>query len=151
MEYCIRSGIKSMPVNRGRVPTVNCFEKGFSRQMRIIKIKKIPGGFVPSSRLLVHSLHTKKENAVNYGKLAMLYRLAGGGPLAVYASENQADVQKLFNYLQELCCDSKDLEIIGNTIVTGNPFLAHHLQEVVNTQTLVPVNSTFGISGTLII
>ena len=130
-----------MPVNRGRVPTVNCFEKGFSRQMRIRQDqKKSRGGFVPSSRLLVHSLKVTKENAVNYGKLAMLYRLSGGGPLVVYASENQADVQTLFNYLQELCCNSKDLEIVGNAVVTGNPFLAHHLQEVVQTQTFVPVN-----------
>lgn len=90
---------------------------------------------------------------MNYGKLAMLYRLSGGGPLVVYASENQADVQTLFNYLQELCCNSKDLEIVGNAVVTGNPFLAHHLQEVVQTQTIVPVNSSFDshVSGTQII
>ena len=87
--------------------------------------------------LLVHSQKTK-EDAVNYGKLAMLHRLAGNGPIVVYAAEQQENVQKLYGYLQELCNDSRDLKIAGKSILCRNPFLAHHLQEVVRNQTMVP-------------
>lgn len=79
---------------------------------------------------------------MNYAKLSMLHRISGGSPIAVYASNNQADLQKLYDYLQELCNSSKDLELSGNAIVTNNPFLAYHLQDVVRTQTMVPVGGT---------
>ena len=79
---------------------------------------------------------------MNYAKLSMLHRISGGSPIAVYASNNQADLQKLYHYLQELCNGSKDLELTGNAIVTNNPFLAYHVQDVARTQTMVPVGGT---------
>ena len=79
---------------------------------------------------------------MNYAKLSMLHRISGGSPIAVYASNNQADLQKLYDYLQELCNSSKDLELTGNAIVTNNPFLAHHLENLVRTPNMVPVGDT---------
>ena len=84
----------------------------------------------------------RKVNAVNYAKLSMLHRISGGAPIAVYASNNQADLQKLYDYLQELCNGSKDLELTGNAIVTSNSFLAHHLENLVRTPNMVPVGDT---------
>ena len=45
----------------------------------------------------------RKVNAVNYAKLSMLHRISGGSPIAVNASNDLADLQKLYDYLQELC------------------------------------------------
>jgi hypothetical protein len=50
-----------MPVNRGRVPTVNCFEKGFSKQMRISK-----GGAQNSSQ------RSKKSRAAYFAVITPL-------------------------------------------------------------------------------
>ena len=75
---------------------------------------------------------------MNFGKLAMLHRLAGGTPITIYTSENQEDLKKLHDYLQELCNDSKDLQCTDHAIVSANPFLAFHLKEVVKNQRLVP-------------
>ena len=86
---------------------------------------------MPSLRLLMHSLKLeKKENAVNYGKLAMLYRLAGGGPIVIYSSHDFVDVHEVYLYLQEICNNSKDLTLAKDAVVTGNPFLAHNLKEI---------------------
>ena len=79
---------------------------------------------------------------MDYAKYTMPHRIFGGSPIAVNASNNLADLQKLYDYLQELCNSSKDLELSGNAIVTNNPFLAYHLQDVVRTQTMVPVGGT---------
>ena len=88
---------------------------------------------MPSLRLLVHSLKLKKENAVNYGKLAMLYRLAGGGPISIFKSDDTADVLEVYRYLQEICNNSKDLAYKLNAVTTENPFLAYNLKEIAAT------------------
>ena len=86
---------------------------------------------MPSLRLLMHSLKLeKKENAVNYGKLAMLYRLAGGGSIVIFSSHDFVDVHEVYLYLQEICNNSKDLTLAKDAVVTGNPFLAHNLKEI---------------------
>ncbi|MBR2643298.1 MAG: hypothetical protein IKD46_09250 [Lentisphaeria bacterium] len=74
---------------------------------------------------------------MNYGKLAMLHRLAGGGPITIYQSERPEDLQKIYCYLQELCNDSREVRMTGQRIVTRNPLLAWHLKEVVEYQTVV--------------
>ena len=88
---------------------------------------------------------------MNYGKLAMLHRLSGCRPIVVYAGE-EIHVRKLYDYLQELSCHSRDLEWTSGAVVTCNPLLAHHLREVVARQTIVPPSDVSGLSaGTLIL
>ena len=75
---------------------------------------------------------------MNFGKLAMLHRMAGAGPILIYASSQEDDVKKLYNYLQILCNGSGELELRKNSILCTNPFLAHHLKEEICKQTLAP-------------
>ena len=70
---------------------------------------------------------------MNYGKLAMLYRLAGGGPIVIYSSHDFVDVHEVYLYLQEICNNSKDLTFTWNSVTTENPFLAHNLQKIAAT------------------
>jgi hypothetical protein len=111
--------------------------KWFSKQMRINDDQKNPDGFMPPYRLLVHSLK-KKENAMNFGKLAMLHRMAGCIPILLYSSPREEDVKKLFHYLQSLCNGSGDLVSRKDAILCKNPFLAHHLKEIICKQKIVP-------------
>ena len=67
---------------------------------------------------------------MNYGKLAMLYRLAGGGPIVIYSSHDFVDVHEVYLYLQEICNNSKDLTLTKDAVVTENPFLAYNLKEI---------------------
>jgi hypothetical protein len=88
---------------------------------------------------------------MNYGKLAMLHRLSGCRPIVVYAGE-EIHVRKLYDYLQELCCHSRDLEWTAGAVVTGNPLLAYHLREVVARQSIVPPSDESGPGvGTVIL
>ena len=152
--HCIRSGIKLVPVNRGRIPTVNRFfwNSSLKADADLEQIKKfIRDGLCRS--LPLGAFSQKKENAVmNYEKIAMLYRLAGCRDLVIYGNKQEKFVQQLYVYLQQLCNSSSDLKISGNAIVTTNPFLAYHLQEVVRTQTIVPVSDLSDVSsGTVIL
>ena len=70
---------------------------------------------------------------MNYGKLAMLYRLAGGGPICIYSSDDPVDVLEVYRYFQEICNNSKDLTFKPNAVTTENPFLAHNLKEIAAT------------------
>ena len=70
---------------------------------------------------------------MNYGKLAMLYRLVGGGPISIFKSDDPVDVLEVYRYLQEICNNSKDLTFTWNSVTTENPFLAHNLQKIVAT------------------
>lgn len=67
---------------------------------------------------------------MNYGKLAMLYRLAGGGPILIFSSHDPVDVHEVYLYLQEICNNSKDLTCRTDAVVTENPFLAHNLKAI---------------------
>ena len=80
----------------------------------------------------------KKENAMNFGKLAMLHRMAGCIPILLYSSPREEDVKKLFHYLQSLCNGSGDLVSRKDAILCKNPFLAHHLKEIICKQKIVP-------------
>ena len=75
---------------------------------------------------------------MNFGKLAMLHRMAGAGPILIYASNQEDDVKKLYNHLQSLCNGSGEIELRKNSILCRNPFLAHHLKEIIIKQTIVP-------------
>ena len=88
---------------------------------------------------------------MNYGKLAMLHRMAGAGPITIYASDCKDDLQTLYNYLQELCSHSEDLKLAEYAIVTRNPFLAHHLKEVIEKQTMVPPSKNLFRGNSLVI
>lgn len=73
----------------------------------------------------------------NYGKLAMLHRLAGSPPLVVY-SGTARDSRKLYDVFRQWCNDSADIELLDTEIRCKNPMLAWHLQKVVKTQRIVP-------------
>ena len=75
---------------------------------------------------------------MNFGKLAMLHRMAGAGPILIYASNQEDDVKKLYNHLQSLCNGSGEIELRKNSILCRNPFLAHHLKEIIIKQKIVP-------------
>ena len=75
---------------------------------------------------------------MNFGKHAMLHRLNGCKPISIYDSDRPDDVKKLYDYLQSLCNDSRELTLRKNSILCVNPFLAYHLEEVIRKQTIVP-------------
>ena len=75
---------------------------------------------------------------MNFEKLAMLHRMTGAVSILIYASSQEDDVKKLYNYLQSLCNGSCELKLRKNSILCQNPFLAHHLKEVICKQTIVP-------------
>ena len=78
-----------MPVNRGRIPTVNCFEKSFQSRCGSVRSKK-------SGRCF--SLKLKKENAMNCEKLLTPIRLSGNPLIAVCALIIRIDLQKGDHY-----------------------------------------------------
>ena len=87
---------------------------------------------------------------MNFGKLAMLHRMSGAKPILIYASNSEEDVKKLYHYLQSLCNGSKDLESRQNSILCRNPFLAHHLQEMISKQTIGPQSDpSIPVPGTM--
>ena len=117
--YCIRSGIKTMPVNRGRIPTVNCFEKGFSKQMRISKkggeppLRSKKSGAVLCRHYASWCIPLKdKENAVDHAKYTMPHRISGGSSIAVNASKNLADLQKLYHCCKNRVIVSRDIAVL---------------------------------------
>lgn len=73
----------------------------------------------------------------NYGKLAMLHRLAGSPPLVVYSGTAQ-NSRKLYDVFRQWCGDSADVELHDTEIRCKNPMLARHLLEVVKIQRIVP-------------
>lgn len=75
---------------------------------------------------------------MNFGKLAMLHRLSDCKPISIYDSDSSDDVKKLYDYLQSLCNDSRELTLRKNSILCVNPFLAYHLEEEIRKQTIVP-------------
>ena len=73
----------------------------------------------------------------NYGKSAMLHRLAGSPPLVIYSGTAQ-NSRKLYDVFQEWCGNSADIELHDTEIRCKNPMLAWHLQEIVKIQRIVP-------------
>ena len=89
---------------------------------------------------------------MNFAKLAMLHRMAGAGPILIYTSNQEDDVKELYNYLQSLCNGSSELKVSKNSILCSNPFLAHHLKEIIRKQTIVPQSdSSLHESDTMIL
>ena len=74
---------------------------------------------------------------MNFGKLAMLHRLSDCKPISIYDSDSSDDVKKLYDYLQSLCNDSRELTLRKNSILCVNHFLAYHLEEEIRKQTIV--------------
>lgn len=66
---------------------------------------------------------------MNYGKIAMLHRMAGGGPITIYRNSDTGKVDRLYAYFQEICNQSSGIMRTDSEIMTRNPMLAYHLKE----------------------